>query len=389
MTSERPLPETIELLVIGSGPAGVSAATGYLQAGGAEPVVLLTQDVDQPYQRPPLSKDVLAGQSPAAPQPIDEEAPLHRVALRTGIEVVSVDADSRIARLADGRSVSARRIILAPGSRPKPLPGTADGAPVHTLRSLADARELVAAADAAGTAVVVGSGFIGCEAAASLATRGVRTTLVTPDAAPQEKRLGEEAGERIAGWLRELGVTLRTQAHVEGVAADGTVRLEDGEEIPADLVLAAIGVEQLGGILTGHDVQIEEGRIRADAQLRVADGVWVAGDAALADHAVAGRPIAVEHWGDAMTMGELAGRNAVPGHEEEWADPPGFWSTIGEHTLKYSAWGDGYESARFEDHGEGAFTVWYDGPQGELVGVLAHEADEDYERGTEELSRPM
>ena len=94
-----------------------------------------------------------------------------------------------------------------------------------------------------------------------------------------------------------------------------------------------------------------------------------------------------------MTMGELAGRNAAcagpdgAGEAAQWSDPPGFWSEIGEHTLKYSAWGDGHETVEVVEHGEGAFTVWYADAAGELVGVLTHDRDDDYERGGELLSR--
>lgn len=375
-----------ELLVIGSGPAGISAVRGYLEAGGSEPVVVLTADVDTPYMRPPLSKDVLAGNAPAEPEPIDEDALLDRVDLRTGVHVVSVDAATRTAHLADGTQVHAERIVLAPGSVPAQLPGVADGAPVHTLRSLADARRLTEAAGSARTSVVIGSGFIGCEAAASLATRGIDTTLVTPEPAPQQPRLGPEAAARIAGWLTDLGVTLRTEERVAAVAPDGTVTLSGGETLGAGLVLAAIGVQQQGSMLLGEDVQVEGGRVHADENLQVTDGIWVAGDAALAQHFVAGRRIPVEHWGDAMTMGEIAGHNAARLDEPRvWDSAPGFWSTIGEHTLKYSAWGDGWETAQLVDHGDGAFTVWYGDADGTLVGVLTSEADDDYERGGELL----
>lgn len=378
--------QDIALLVIGSGPAGISAVTGYLDAAGDEPVVVLTADIDSPYMRPPLSKDVLAGESPAQGEPIDEDAPLEKVDLRTGVTVTSVDADTRTVTLDDGTTLTAQRIILAPGSVPAELPGTEPQAPVRTLRSLQDARELTAAADSARRAVVVGSGFIGCEAAASLASRGVTTTLVTPEEAPQAKRLGTDAGERIATWLRDAGVTLRTETKVDSVAADGTVTLEGGDTVPADLVLAAIGVEQQGDLLSGDGVEVEEGRTLADQNLQVTDRIWVAGDAALAQNAAAGRRIPVEHWKDAMTMGQIAGHNAAqPGAQNPWDSAPGFWSTIGDHTLKYSAWGDGWDSAQLVDHGDGAFTVWYGDAEGTLVGVLTHEADDDYERGGELL----
>ena len=111
------------------------------------------------------------------------------------------------------------------------------------------------------------------------------------------------------------------------------------------------------------------------------EGVLAAGDVALAHNAAAGRPLRIEHWGDALAQGEVAGRTAA-GAPSTWADVPGFWSSIGSRTLKHAAWGDGFDEVRFEPHDGRGFTAWY-GAGGRLVGVLAHEADADYERGRE------
>lgn len=102
------------------------------------------------------------------------------------------------------------------------------------------------------------------------------------------------------------------------------------------------------------------------------------GDVAYAHNRCAGRRLRVEHWGDALGQGELAGR-VLAGQDAQWQDVPGFWSMIGQHTLKYAAWGDGYEDSRFEEHPDGAFAVWYS-RGGKLVGALTHERDGDYER---------
>jgi 3-phenylpropionate/trans-cinnamate dioxygenase ferredoxin reductase component len=106
---------------------------------------------------------------------------------------------------------------------------------------------------------------------------------------------------------------------------------------------------------------------------------------AFAFNASAGRHLAVEHWGEALAMGRVAGQTAG-GVEASWAEVPGFWSTIGDRTLKYAAWGDGFDDASLVDHGGGAFTIWYS-QQGVTVGVLTHEADNDYERGRRLIER--
>ncbi len=379
------------LLVIGSGPAGVHAATAYLEAGGQGPVCLVSADRDLPYQRPPLSKDVLAGHEPPVVTPIlENDDALGEVELRLGTRIEALDTGRQSARTDRGEELAYERLVVATGSDPVPLPAVDDEAQVFHLRSLEHARRLLDVVDVSRSAVVVGSGFIGCEAAASLAGRGVQTTLVTPEPSPQAARLGTWVGDRIAAWLVDVGVELRTGVQVDSVDRSGRISLDDGGSLEADLLLVAVGVSQARNFLAEAGLETtDDGHLVVDQQLRTSDPrVWAAGDVAEATHAVVNRPIRVEHWGDATTMGQLAGRNAAGvGEPEGWSDPPGFWSQIGGKTLKYSAWGDGYDQVRVVDHGKDAFSAWYVDEAGEVVGVLTHEADEDYERGTDALSQ--
>ncbi len=329
----------MRLVIVGGGPAALAAARGYRDAGGDGDVTMLTRELALPYMRPALSKEYLRGEVDEASLALEppEWYADHGIEVRLGATVAAVgDA----VELEDGTAIPFDACVLATGARPRRL---FDGP--RTLRSLNDARAL---AQLAGRATVIGSGFIGCEAAASLAMKGLDVTLVTDEDIPHQARLGEAAGRRIAGWLRELGVTLRTGTK----AADGT--------------LMAVG--------------IDSERIPVDAGMRSSrDGIYAAGDLVCAHNAGAGRPLAVEHWGEALNMGEIAGRNAA-GEDRVWDVAPGFWSTIGAHTLKYAAWGDGFDEARMVEHAHGAFTVWY-GREGTTVGVLTHDRDEDYERG--------
>lgn len=383
------------LLVIGSGPAGVYAVTAYVESGGPGPVCLVSADADNPYQRPPLSKAVLTGEEPAEVTSIlEDDSVLARIDLRLGTRVEALDTDRRRVRTDDGQALAYDRLVLATGSEPAALAGADPGARVFTLRTLEDGRRLVGAVKDSRSAVVVGSGFIGCEAAASLASRGLRTTLVTPEPAPQAARLGDWVGDRIAEWLAAVGVQMRPGVQVEAVEPPGTVRLDDGSFIEADLVLAAVGVTQSREFILQSGLRVEDGHLVVDEGMRTSDPrVWAAGDVARAQHAVVGRLLTVEHWGDAVTMGQLAGANAAAqgpggiGLAGRWSAPPGFWSEIGGHTLKYSAWGDGFEEMRVVEHGQGAFTVWYADAVGEVVGVLTHERDGDYKRGGDLLAR--
>lgn len=370
------------LVVIGSGPAGVAAATTYRDRGGDGSVLLVSADGDAPYERPPLSKDVLAGDGPAEPTPITPDDPeLSGIEVRLDTTVAGLDLDGRRLRLTGGEDVGFDRLVIATGARPAPPPG-AGGARV--LRSLADARALVSAAESARSAIVLGSGFIGCEAAASLASRGIEVTMITRSAAPQRDRLGEFASHRLLQWLSDLGVTVRTGASVAGMGEDGTVTMEGDEHARADLVLSALGIH--GSVDWSADdwpgsLQAQDGRLLVDDHFRTGvDGVWAAGDAALAEHAVAGRRIATEHWDDAMTQGTIAGENAAGG-DRAWREVPSFWSDIGEHPLQYAGWGGGFDSETVREDDEG-FTVWY-GKGGRLVAALTSNHYDDDDRAKE------
>lgn len=368
------------LVVIGSGPGGARAAQAYRDAGGEHAIVLVSADRRQPYQRPPLSKEVLSGDAAMQPTPVDDgENAWDTIEFRLGTTVTGLDVASGTVRTTDG-DLAYAACVIATGSTPKPLESAADGADIHLLRSFDDATALVAAADSADTAVVIGSGFIGCEAAASLARRGVRVTLVTPEDGPQYQRLGGFAGGVIGGWLRELGIQLRTGRSVESVDAPRTVRLDDGSVLEPDLVLAALGVSPATDFLRSSGLELRDGLVVVDAHLRSsAPAVFACGDVALARNVAAGRRLAVEHWGDAEAMGAIAGANAAGG-QQQWSDVPGFWTTIGERTLKYTAWGDGFDQIVVDQHHDGSFAVWY-GKTGVTVGVLSFDDDDAYDQG--------
>jgi 3-phenylpropionate/trans-cinnamate dioxygenase ferredoxin reductase component len=366
------------LVVVGSGPAGLTAAETFRTHQPSAPVHLLTEDAALPYERPPLSKDLLRGESEPA------DAALHPaewfaendIEAMTGHAVTAVDTAARTVT-AGGETIPYRHLVLACGATPS-APDLPGGRRALQLRSLHQALALRTSAQTARSAVVIGAGFIGCEAAASLALRGLATTLVARHATPQARRLGERAGERLAAMVTAAGARYLGDASVEAVDEDG-VRLGGGETVKADLVLAATGIAPNSALAAATGVRTTDGRIVVDAGMRTSvEDVYAAGDVALAYNSTAGRHLATEHWQDAIDQGEVAGAVAA-GADAAWGAVPGFWSTIGDATLKYSAWGDGYDRADFVERGDG-FTVWYS-TDGVLVGVLTHEADDDYDRG--------
>ena len=385
--------DEVDLLVLGGGPAGLSAARAYRAAAGNGGVAIVTDEHRMPYNRPPLTKDFLRGESSEGELPIEDEAWLAEqdVRLVSG-RAVTLDADTRVVALSGGRELRYRKCVLATGAEPTrlPVPG-ADHPGVRVIRTLDHVRELTARLRAGDPVVVIGSGFIGCEIAASLRRRGQDVTLVSDESEPNAARLDTEPAERIHRWLEEEGVQLHLGTEVEEIAADRgdgslEVRTTTVRTRGAVVVMAA-GVAPRGELGAAAGLELaDDGSVPVDSGMRTAkDGLYAAGDVAFAENASAGRRLRVEHWGDALGQGEVAGRSAA-GQPAKWDAVPGFWSTIGNHTLKYAAWGDGFDQSRLEAHGNGAFTAWYGG-DGKIVGVLAHEADEDYERGRELIAR--
>ncbi|MGO9822414.1 MAG: NAD(P)/FAD-dependent oxidoreductase [Solirubrobacteraceae bacterium] len=373
-----------ELLVVGGGPAGLAAARAYRDAGGEGPVALTNDERRIPYNRPPLSKDLLRGEISEDELALEEEHWFvqRRIGL-VGARAVALDPAKREVTLSGGRALSYTSCVLAPGAEPNrlPVPGN-DDPRVRVLRSLDDLRDLRSQLDEWPAVVVVGSGFIGCEIAASLRLIGHPVVLVSDEPAPNERRLGAQAAAEIAGWLDELGVELTLGAEVTEITREGG-RLEvcmGDRVLRGDLVLMATGVSPRSELAMAAGLDIEDGAVPTDAGMRTsAAGVLAAGDVALAENVAAGRRLRVEHWGDALGQGSVAGRTAA-GIDASWDDVPGFWSTIGRRTLKYAAWGDGYDEVRFERAPDGSFSAWY-GRDSRLVAVLSHELDEAYERG--------
>lgn len=377
--------EQATVVALGGGPAAVAAVRGYREAGGTGRVVMLSADTAAPYFRPALSKEYLRGEAGADELPVEPERfyTEHDIELHLREPVAALLPAEQRVRTSTGATFGYERCILATGAGPAPpaIPG-ADHEAVRTLRSLDSARELRAAADRSNAVTVVGAGFIGCEAAVSLARRGKHVTLTAPDELPQQRRLGAVAAGRILGWLHAEGIRTELSAQVTEIAPEGTLRLADGRTIAAGLVLLATGIQPRTELAADASLAVSCGRIRTDSRMRTtAPGVYAAGDIALANNATAARPLPVEHWGEALTMGQIAGHNAAGG-DTEWDNPPGFWTVLGERTLKYSAWGDGFDETRVCEHHGDALTVWY-GSHGTTVGVLTHNADEDYNRGTE------
>ncbi|UJA21184.1 FAD-dependent oxidoreductase [Thermoleophilia bacterium SCSIO 60948] len=377
-------------VIVGSGPAAVSAAEGFRENGGAGPVLMLAAEPHAPYERPPLSKEFLRGEAELGDIALrgDGWATDFGVAIETSTAVVALDPANRTLSTVAGDRIEFERCLLATGARPArpPLPGVA-GDRVAGLRTPADSGRLAAWAAPEEHVAVVGSGFIGCEAAVSLAARGARVTLLSAESSPQAERLGSEAAAVIAGWLVEGGVELRMQTALEAIERGERerprLRSDGAEALDCDAVLLALGVERNTELARAAGLEVGDGILTDPAMRTSAPGVWAAGDVAEATNATLGEPLLVEHWGEALDQGAVAGAS-MAGAESAWDSVPGFWSVIGERTLKYGGWGQGFDEARFDGDADGFSVEYLAG--GELVGVLAHERDDAYEHGRERIA---
>src|ERR687894_708467 len=351
---------------------------------------MLTPEPYAPYRRPPLTKGYLRGEASREDLPIENDGwyEANDVELRLLTGVGAIDGEGQTVITDEGEKLFYDACALATGSEPvrPPVPG-GDDPEILTMRTVENSTRLQDRVGEGDSAVVVGSGFIGCEAAASLSMRGAAVTLASHEQSPQRRRLGHEVGERIEGWLRDLGVNLRLGVGIGGIErTDGgfAVNLDDGDALDTGTVLFATGVRPRIRLAAEAGLEVDHGIITDSSMRTSAPGIFAVGDIAQAYNESAGRHLSVEHWGDALEHGRIAG-TVISGDEAAWNMAPGFWSTIGDQTLKYWAWGDGWDEQVFDDEGE-AFTVWY-GKGDVLVGVLSHCMDEEYERGRGQIER--
>ena len=383
------------IVIVGGGPAGLSVARAYREMGGRGRLILLTAEPYSPYRRPPLTKEYLRGEISRDELPIEssEWYEENGVELRTTTLVVKLDRNRGVVETENGEEVPYDACVLATGSEPIriSIPG-ADDPEVLVMRTIENSERLQSRTGGGSRAVVVGSGFIGCEAAASLSLRGVEVTLVSQEEGPQRERLGEDVSWRIQSWLEGYGVDLRMGTDVESIERRDEgfkVAVTVGEPIPGQTVLLAAGVRPRTQLAEEAGLEMERGGVVTDSSMRTsAPAIFAVGDIAFAMNEAAGSRQKVEHWGDALNHGRVAG-TVLAGGEAAWKEAPGFWSTMGDKTLKYWAWSGGWDEAKFlEKDGSGgeAFAVWY-GREGVTVGVLAHNADEVYEEGRELIER--
>jgi NADPH-dependent 2,4-dienoyl-CoA reductase/sulfur reductase-like enzyme/nitrite reductase/ring-hydroxylating ferredoxin subunit len=335
-TPSAPEPTVRSIVVVGAGAAGEAAVEMLRRRGYDGALTFVGADPSDPVDRPNLSKDYLAGNAPEEWIPLRDEAfyAQHRIDLVRGRRATSVDAAARAVVLDDGRRLTYDRLLIATGAEPVrlSLPG-GDLPHVHYLRTLADSRAIIAAAEKAKRVLVMGASFIGLEVAASLRTRGLEVHVVAPDARPLERVLGPEVGDWIRALHESHGVTFhlgRTATRVE----PARVTLDDGATVDADLVVIGVGVRPALALAESAGAAIDKGVTVNEYLETSVPNVYAAGDIARFPDARTGERIRVEHWVVAERLGQAAARNML-GARERFADVPFFWSAHYDRVINY------------------------------------------------------
>ncbi|MGB6456386.1 MAG: FAD-dependent oxidoreductase [Streptosporangiaceae bacterium] len=366
-------------VIVGASLAGAKAAEMLRAEEFAGPVVLLGAEPELPYERPPLSKDYLQGKSPREKIYVHPEQWYreHDVELRLGMAVTELDRTAHQVTLADGSTQPYGKLLLTTGSAPRRLtvPGAdLDGA-VY-LRTAGDSDRIKAALESASKVAVIGAGWIGLETAAAAREAGAEVTVLEAAELPLLRVLGPEAAQVFADLHRDHGVDLRLGigvAEITGSAGRASgVRLADGTQIDADLVIVGVGITPNTQLAGAAGLQVGDG-IVVGADLRTGDpDIFAAGDVASAFHPLLGKHIRVEHWANALHQPQAAARSML-GHPVSYERVPYFYTDQYDLGMEYSGYVEpgGYERVVFrgEPAGREFIAFWLDSGGRVLAGM--------------------
>ncbi len=359
--------ERTDILIVGAGLAGARCAEA-LRAGGYDGRILVVGDEPHPpYERPALSKELLAGSRAAAELALRKPGfwAANRIELRLGTRIDTIDLRTRRALIGPA-SIRWKQLVLATGVRARRIPGLDGMTGIHHLRTLDDAETLRDALAPGARLAIVGAGFVGLEVASSARALGLEVTVIEPAPVPFERTLGPAVGSLLAERARSAGVDLRlgmpVGAAVRGGGAVSAVELGDGTRLACDAVLVGVGARPNAELAAGLFDLSPDGGVPTDACGRTAaDGVFACGDVASVAYPSLNRPVRLEHWSAAAAtaqatagaiLGRAAGRSPVPFF---WSDQFGWRiQAIGhvDPALRVSAEGDGERFvARYRDTG--------------------------------------
>jgi 3-phenylpropionate/trans-cinnamate dioxygenase ferredoxin reductase component len=327
-------------VIVGAGMAGGKAAETLREEGFDGRVVLVGAEAHRPYERPPLSKDYLRGESEAPAWLQEDEGwyAANEVELRTSAVVESIDAGERAVVLSGGERIGFDRLLLATGGEPRRLPvpgGDLEG--VHVLRTIEESDAIRSLFAAGGRIVVIGGGWIGCEVAASARQKGMDVTLVESLELPLMRVIGPELG----GFYRDVhaaqGIELLLGSGVEAIEGSGRaerVRTSDGRTIECAAVVVGIGVAPRTELVQGV-ARVDDGVLVDERLQSSVDGIYACGDIANALHPVFDRRVRVEHWANALEQGPAAARSML-GQDVRYDKVPYFFSDQFDVGMEYA-----------------------------------------------------
>jgi NADPH-dependent 2,4-dienoyl-CoA reductase/sulfur reductase-like enzyme/nitrite reductase/ring-hydroxylating ferredoxin subunit len=337
------------IVIVGGGAAGFAAAEMLRREHHQGSIVMLSNDDAAPVDRPNLSKDYLAGSAPEEWVPLrpDDFYSENGIELRLKSNVTGIDARAHEVTLADGGRVRYDRLLLATGAEPVrlPIPG-ADQPHVHTLRSLADSRAIIARAKTARRALVIGASFIGLEVAASLRARDIEVHVVAPERQPMERVLGPQMGDFVRALHQEHGVIFHLENTV--AAIDGSrATLKSGGALEADLVVVGVGVRPRLALAEQAGLALDRGLVVNPFLETSIAGIYAAGDIARWPDPYSGESIRVEHWVVAERQGQAAARNML-GAGEKFTAIPFFWSQHYDIPINYVGHAESWDELAIE-----------------------------------------
>ena len=337
------------IVIVGGGAAGFAAAEMLRREKFEGSLVMLSNDTAAPVDRPNLSKDYLAGSAsedwvPLRPESFYSE---NVIDLKLATEVIGIDPSSRVVALSDGNNVPYDRLLLATGAEPVRLwiPGS-DQAHVHSLRSLADCRAIIARAQTARRAIVLGASFIGLEVAAALRSRGIEVHVVAPEKRPLERILGPELGQFVQSLHEQHGVIFHLNETAVSIAGK-EMTLKGGDILEGDFVVAGIGVRPRIDLAVKAGIAVERGVVVNACLETSAKGVFAAGDIARWPDPHSGGNIRVEHWIVAERQGQTAALNMM-GQPEKFTAVPFFWSQHYDVPINYVGHAESWDEIAVE-----------------------------------------
>jgi 3-phenylpropionate/trans-cinnamate dioxygenase ferredoxin reductase subunit len=373
---------TSTILIIGGGLAAAKAAEALRANDFDGDIVLIAQEPHLPYERPPLSKEFLAGKKSLGDFTVHNSAWYSDsgIDLRLGTVVTAIDRSARVVTLADDSTVHFDKLLLATGSRSRrpPIPGS-DAAGVHYLRTFDDAVELNSALREGSSLAIVGAGWIGLEVAASARGRGVDVTVVETARLPLLAALGAEAAQVFADLHTQHGVNLLLETNVAAIstasgAATG-LKLGNGSTVDADAVLVAVGAAPNIELADAAGLEMGDGGVLVDATLRSSDpAVFAVGDIAAAEHPFYKTRIRTEHWANALKQPAVAAANMLDEHLDkhlEYAELPYFFTDQYDLGMEYVGHAPTYERVVFRGDvaGREFIAFWLDDENRVLAGM--------------------